>query len=81
MGLSVEVGENMIHQLDLNGNDKVDKAIMRLQAYEPEEGYYLHSHWVCSECGAWALLDYNEQMCLSNFCPNCGADMKGADDE
>lgn len=39
-----------------------------------------HSHWVCSECGSWALLEYNEQMCLSNFCPNCGAQMKGADD-
>lgn len=31
----------MIHQLDLNGKDKVEKAIMRLQAYEPPEGYYL----------------------------------------
>ena len=40
-----------------------------------------HSLWVCSECGSWALLEYNEQMCLSNFCPNCGAYMKGADDE
>lgn len=40
-----------------------------------------HSHWVCSECGGWALLEYNEQMCLSNYCPNCGCRMKGADDE
>lgn len=31
----------MIHQLDYNGLDKVDKAIMRLKAYEPEDGYYL----------------------------------------
>ena len=31
----------MIHQLDINGRDKVEKAIMRLQAYEPEEGYFL----------------------------------------
>lgn len=31
----------MIHQLDINGKDKVDKAIMRLQAYEPEDGYWL----------------------------------------
>ena len=31
----------MIHQLDFNGRDKVDKAIMRLQAYCPKEGYYL----------------------------------------
>lgn len=31
----------MIHQLDINGKDKVEKAIMRLQTYEPPEGYYL----------------------------------------
>ena len=31
----------MIHQLDFNGRDKVDKAILRLQTYEPPEGYYL----------------------------------------
>ena len=31
----------MIHQLDLYGRDKVDKAIMRLQTYEPPEGYFL----------------------------------------
>ena len=31
----------MIHQLDFNGIDKVEKAIKRLQAYEPTEGYFL----------------------------------------
>lgn len=31
----------MIHQLDLEGRDKVEKAILRLQTYEPPEGYYL----------------------------------------
>ena len=31
----------MIHQLDFNGVDKVEKAIRRLQLYEPPEGYYL----------------------------------------
>lgn len=31
----------MIHQIDIEGRDKVDKAILRLQTYEPEEGYYL----------------------------------------
>jgi len=40
-----------------------------------------YSDWRCSQCGASALLDNVEQMCLSNFCPNCGAKMKGADDE
>lgn len=31
----------MIHQLDFNGIDKVEKAIQRLKLYEPPEGYYL----------------------------------------
>lgn len=31
----------MIHQLDMQGLDKVDKAIDRFRAYEPPEGYYL----------------------------------------
>lgn len=31
----------MIHQLDFNGIDKVEKAIQRLQLYEPPEGFYL----------------------------------------
>lgn len=31
----------MIHQLDFNGIDKVEKAIKRLQLYEPKEGYWL----------------------------------------
>lgn len=31
----------MIHQLDIYGQDKVEKAIKRLQTYEPPEGYYL----------------------------------------
>ena len=54
---------------------------------EPKRGEWIaktencHSHWVCSECGAWALLEYNEQMCLSNFCPNCGADMREREGE
>ena len=31
----------MIHQIDIEGRDKVDKAILRLQTYEPPEGYWL----------------------------------------
>lgn len=66
-----------------------DKAIDRIESIPSAErkGEWVaktenyHSHWVCSECGAWALLEYNEQMCLSNFCPHCGARMKGAEDD
>ena len=72
------------------GIQKVIETIqmeMVAEQTEPKCGEWIaktencHSHWVCSKCGAWALLEYNEQMCLSNFCPNCGARMKGADDE
>jgi phosphoadenosine phosphosulfate reductase len=47
----------MIHQLDFNGNDKVDKAIMRLQAYEPKEGYYLCFSGGKDSCVIKALAD------------------------
>lgn len=47
----------MIHQLDFNGLDKVDKAIMRLQTYEPEEGYFLCFSGGKDSCAIKALAD------------------------
>lgn len=47
----------MIHQLDLNGRDKVEKAIMRLQAYEPPEGYFLCFSGGKDSCVIKALAD------------------------
>lgn len=47
----------MIHQLDLYGRDKVDKAIMRLQTYEPKEGYYLCFSGGKDSCVIKALAD------------------------
>ena len=47
----------MIHQLDINGRDKVDKAIMRLQAYCPPEGYYLAFSGGKDSCVIKALAD------------------------
>lgn len=41
---------------------------------EQEDDYY--HYWECSECGMGVGLDD-----IRNFCPNCGARMKGADDE
>ena len=65
----------------------IDGIEMGPSVVEPKQGEWIaktenyHSHWECSECGGWALLEYNEQMCLSKYCPDCGARMKGADDE
>lgn len=47
----------MLHQLDFNGHDKVDKAIMRLKTYEPEEGYYLCFSGGKDSCVIKALAD------------------------
>ena len=47
----------MIHQLDLHGKDKVEKAIMRLQTYEPPEGYYLAFSGGKDSCVVKALAD------------------------
>ena len=47
----------MIHQLDYNGLDKVEKAIKRLQLYEPLEGYYLCFSGGKDSCVIKALAD------------------------
>lgn len=47
----------MIHQLDFNGIDKVEKAIKRIQLYEPEEGYYLCFSGGKDSCVIKALAD------------------------
>lgn len=47
----------MIHQLDLYGHDKVEKAIQRLQTYEPPEGYYLCFSGGKDSCVIKALAD------------------------
>ena len=36
-----------------------------------------NADWVCSECGYRVKTDFVNY----NYCPNCGARMKGADDE
>lgn len=44
-----------------------------------KQGDWINLHngkWKCSECGIEVLI-----YAKGNFCPNCGARMKGADDE
>lgn len=80
-------GDDPIDKYTIAIIDNDAQTIAQLPSADRPQGEWIAktekylSYWACSECEAWALLDYNEQMCLSNFCPNCGARMKGADDE
>ena len=43
-----------------------------------ESGNWIYNVW-CSECGK--PYDTGEYRCSRNYCPNCGADMRGAEHE
>ena len=53
-------------------------AIKSIPTIEPKRGEWVDDDFVgqyrCSECDYYAIDEYD-------FCPNCGARMKGADDE
>ena len=43
-----------------------------------EENHDEYEIWICSECGAHTELDMSEEYgCGWKFCPMCGADMRG----
>lgn len=64
-------------------------AIKDIPAAEPKSGKWIKDiceydrvyHFKCSVCGEWNGLSVEEWNWTPNFCPNCGARMKGADDE
>ena len=65
-------------------------AIKGAPTIEPKRGEWidLNDKWgfegtfKCSACGElWSLIDGTPQDNGMNFCPNCGADMRGKDDE
>ena len=75
--------------------DHVFQIIDDAPTIEPKRGEWISTtsgeHWKCSACGYRAPFWFNEEnSCewsldmsewLSDFCPNCGARMKGADDD
>ena len=64
---------------------KCMEAIRRLPSADRPQGEWkrrlvdsgFNADWVCSECGYRVKTDFVS----FNYCPNCGARMKGADDE
>lgn len=70
---NVNGSDNRLYLKDLvNAIPSADRP--RGEWIEQEDDY--HHYWECSECGIGVGLDD-----IRNFCPNCGARMKGADDE
>ena len=51
----------------------------RWEAYKPESRGYAFG-FICSNCCEVTYLDYAQKQCRYNFCPNCGADMRGVED-
>lgn len=65
-----EVGETIVV---MNHDDYYD---LLCKSWVPKRGEWVDfkNGWVCSACGKWN----NE---TSNYCPNCGADMRGGHNE
>ena len=57
---------------------------MKILFTESDTRPVVHGKWVknkygipmCSVCGGSQMCDHGGHICKSNFCPNCGADMR-----
>ena len=86
---AIATADSMLQKCDGDINDYHDlmvEALAVLPPAEPERktGMWIHdTHYglclpehYCSECGNWECSDAE-----SNYCPTCGADMRGKQDE
>ena len=75
-----KVYEDAEHRLERNEITLGEfERLVDIEVIEPKRGEWISLHngkWKCSECGIEVLI-----YAKGNFCPNCGAKMKGADDE
>ena len=75
------------NEMTIRGRTEFDQEIMLAPTIEPKRGEWLWDNgYFCSECHGEAFSQkftilVDEPMYFrSDFCPNCGAQMKGADD-
>ena len=65
------------------GQEDCHKVFSQIHAADVREN--VHGKWIedrggdciCSQCRYEALFFYGGKRCKSDFCPNCGADMRG----
>ena len=79
-------GKKAVFEYDHDGIGKITieamDMLMGLIADGRKRGEWLWDDgYFCSECHKWAIYDASLEERLFDFCPNCGAKMKGADDE
>lgn len=68
-------------------NSRSVEAIKKLPSAEPKRGRWIHhpeigwgETWLCDQCGEKTTSTVMGKP-RANFCPNCGADMRGGQDE
>ena len=74
-----KVYEDAEHRLERNEITLGEfERLVDIEVIEPKRGEWVDDDFVgqyrCSECDYYAIDEYD-------YCPNCGARMKGADDE
>ena len=70
---------------DYDDYKRVRGLIEYLPSAYPKKGKWIKEHLTvylngtatCSECGGEAIWNSYGKQCLTKFCPNCGADMRG----
>lgn len=69
---------------------RIESGLKQLPSVQPErkkgKWTWCGIHHLCSECDEWALTRWDEDECdevdiLTDFCPNCGVDMRGGKNE
>lgn len=63
-----------------DSHESYEQRIAELEAQIPKEGEWidLFGHdYKCSVCGEWYRMDGTPEQEDMNYCPNCGAKMKG----
>ena len=76
---ALEAAEKRIAELSLDC-ELFQQKCMELGAQMPKEGEWidLFGHdYKCSVCGEWYRMDGTPEQEDMNYCPNCGARMKG----
>lgn len=74
--------------MSVNGYWALMERIKALPSAERKKGKWIEmddgwdgEYFVCSECGCpWTLIEGSPEDNGMNFCPNCGAEMRGEGD-